>query len=347
MSFQRITTIGSMPLANSEATASRLEPVALVLEPVDLDEVRARGRRRCAAPRSASRDLARQRLTRTSAICDRPAPSAPRPRSRPEPVGGLLGVVDDVVERGGERVAVGRGRSAGAGPRADRRWMMSWVIRSPSCSQSYELARELGALRVVARARRAGAGRALDVAPGLLEQIEHGRSSRAPAEQRHERDRRPRAAPASRRVHESFTGVSRSVTAASARRARVWRSMPAAHDGDVLRVGDLEIRPGEGLVLAGGRVVPMSVRELGAARRARAPRGARSSGREDLYAHGVGRARCATAIARSTSTSTSSASKLEEALPEWAFIHTHVGFGYRFSPDAELSHAFHNRATGA
>ncbi len=32
--------------------------------------------------------------------------------------------------------------------------------------------------------------------------------------------------------------------------------------------------------------------------------------------------------------------KLEEALPDWRFIHTHVGFGYRFAP--EPSHHFHN-----
>jgi DNA-binding response OmpR family regulator len=31
--------------------------------------------------------------------------------------------------------------------------------------------------------------------------------------------------------------------------------------------------------------------------------------------------------------------KLEQALPARAFIHTHVGFGYRFSP--ESSHVFH------
>jgi DNA-binding response OmpR family regulator len=35
--------------------------------------------------------------------------------------------------------------------------------------------------------------------------------------------------------------------------------------------------------------------------------------------------------------------KLEDALPNRRFIHTHVGFGYRLSP--ELSHAFHNQAT--
>jgi DNA-binding response OmpR family regulator len=31
--------------------------------------------------------------------------------------------------------------------------------------------------------------------------------------------------------------------------------------------------------------------------------------------------------------------KLEDALPQRRFIHTHVGFGYRFA--AEPSHAFH------
>ena len=35
--------------------------------------------------------------------------------------------------------------------------------------------------------------------------------------------------------------------------------------------------------------------------------------------------------------------KLETALPDWRFIHTHVGFGYRFS--SEPSHAFHIPAT--
>ena len=35
--------------------------------------------------------------------------------------------------------------------------------------------------------------------------------------------------------------------------------------------------------------------------------------------------------------------KLETALPDWRFIHTHVGFGYHFS--AEPSHGFHIPAT--
>jgi DNA-binding response OmpR family regulator len=35
--------------------------------------------------------------------------------------------------------------------------------------------------------------------------------------------------------------------------------------------------------------------------------------------------------------------KLEEAVPGTRFIHTHVGFGYRFAPEA--SRSFHNSAT--
>ena len=35
--------------------------------------------------------------------------------------------------------------------------------------------------------------------------------------------------------------------------------------------------------------------------------------------------------------------KLEEALPDWRFVHTHVGFGCRFS--SEPSQAFHTRTT--
>jgi DNA-binding response OmpR family regulator len=36
---------------------------------------------------------------------------------------------------------------------------------------------------------------------------------------------------------------------------------------------------------------------------------------------------------------------LREALPDWEFIHTHIGVGYRFTP--ERSQAFHNTSTPA
>lgn len=110
---------------------------------------------------------------------------------------------------------------------------------------------------------------------------------------------------------------------------------------EILRVGALEIRPGEGLVLVAGRVVPMSVRELGvlatlAGRAGRVVsraelceqvwgRPLRDGDRSvDVYVHKV-------------------RSKLEEASPGAQLIHTHVGFGYRLDP--AFSHPFHNQAT--
>ncbi len=118
--------------------------------------------------------------------------------------------------------------------------------------------------------------------------------------------------------------------------------MEAAHDDEGLRIGELEILPAEGLVLAAGRVLPMSVREFGLLV-ALAERSGRIVRREDLYRIVWG------APLRTGDRSIDVyvhkvRSKLEQALPGWAFIHTHVGFGYRLSP--EPSHAFHNQATG-
>jgi DNA-binding response OmpR family regulator len=111
--------------------------------------------------------------------------------------------------------------------------------------------------------------------------------------------------------------------------------------GEVIRSGELEIRPSEHLAVAGGRTLALSVREIellaALARRPdriisreelyetvwRAPM--RSSDRSvDVYVHKL---RC----------------KLGHALPESRFIHTHFGFGYRFAP--ESSHPFHTTAT--
>ena len=118
--------------------------------------------------------------------------------------------------------------------------------------------------------------------------------------------------------------------------------MEAAHADDALRIGDLEIRPAEGLVLAGGRPVVLSVREFDLLV-ALALRSGHVVRREDLFALVWGRA--LRAGDRSIDVYVHKLRvKLEHALPQRAFIHTHVGFGYRFSP--ELSHAFHNPATG-
>jgi DNA-binding response OmpR family regulator len=117
--------------------------------------------------------------------------------------------------------------------------------------------------------------------------------------------------------------------------------MEAAQTDDVLYAGELEIRARDGLVLAAGRALTLSVREFGLlvalVRRAghivsRAELYGLVWGSElrdgdrsiDVYVHKL-------------------RVKLETALPAWAFIHTHVGFGYRFTP--EPSHVFHNSTT--
>ena len=117
--------------------------------------------------------------------------------------------------------------------------------------------------------------------------------------------------------------------------------MEAASD-DVLRSGDVEIHTTDGLVVVGGRVVTMSMREYRLLV-AMVAREGRIVSRADLY-------RIAwEAPLRSGDRSVDVyvhklRVKLEEALPGHAFIHTHFGFGYRFSP--EPSHAFHKSAAG-
>jgi DNA-binding response OmpR family regulator len=110
----------------------------------------------------------------------------------------------------------------------------------------------------------------------------------------------------------------------------------------VLRTGGLEVDPETGLVLAEGRAVRLSVREFGLLV-ALARREGRIVSREDLF--GLvwgGRLRRGD---RSIDVYVHKLrTKLEDALPGRRFIHTHVGFGYRFAP--ELSHDVHNDAAG-
>ena len=120
--------------------------------------------------------------------------------------------------------------------------------------------------------------------------------------------------------------------------------MEAAPQPEVLQIGALEIRPAEGLVLAGDRALTLSVREFGLIV-ALARRAGRIVRREDLYALVWGSElregdRSIDVYVHKLRV------KLEEARPGWAFIHTHVGFGYRFAPE-RVSHAFHTSADGA
>jgi DNA-binding response OmpR family regulator len=108
---------------------------------------------------------------------------------------------------------------------------------------------------------------------------------------------------------------------------------------DTIQVGALEIHPAQGLALAGGTALGLSVREFDLLAAL-----ARSGGgivrREDLYRRIWGGTlregdRSIDVYVHKLRV------KLEQALPEARYIHTHVGFGYRFCP--ERSPAFTSR----
>ena len=111
--------------------------------------------------------------------------------------------------------------------------------------------------------------------------------------------------------------------------------------GEVIKAGELEIRPSEYLALAGGRALTLSVRELELLA-ALGRRQGRIVPREELYQTVWG------APMRDADRSVDVyvhklRTKLAEALPGTRFIHTHFGFGYRFQP--EPSHPFHKAET--
>ena len=117
--------------------------------------------------------------------------------------------------------------------------------------------------------------------------------------------------------------------------------LPSTQAGEVIKAGELEIRPSEFLALAGGRALTLSVRELELLA-ALARREGKIVPREELYrtVWGVPMR----AADRSVDVYVHKLrAKLANALPEWQFIHTHFGFGYRFQP--EPSHPFHKTGT--
>ncbi|MDX6691232.1 MAG: hypothetical protein QOG15_2689 [Solirubrobacteraceae bacterium] len=119
--------------------------------------------------------------------------------------------------------------------------------------------------------------------------------------------------------------------------------MEAPERDEILEAEELTISARDGLVLVDGRAITLSVREFqllcalvrrkdGIVSRAQLyeqvwggelREGDRSI---DVYVHKL-------------------RSKLERAMPARRFIHTHVGFGYRFS--AEPLHPFHTPASPA
>src|SRR3954462_6966949 len=117
--------------------------------------------------------------------------------------------------------------------------------------------------------------------------------------------------------------------------------MHSMEQAEVLTAGELEIRPAEHLARARGRALSLSVREL-ALLAALARRQGRIVPREELYETVWG------APLRADDRSVDVyvhklRTKLAAALPEWGFIHTHFGFGYRFQP--EPSRLFHRSRT--
>ena len=122
-------------------------------------------------------------------------------------VGGLLGEVDDVVEGGGQLVAVDgvhRGALAVAALEA-----VDDVVRDAVALVLAEdqLAREVGALGVVDEEVSQQERRALDVAPALLEEHEYLVVRPGTAYESHQRNPSPRA----RRGCAAFTGLSQRV----------------------------------------------------------------------------------------------------------------------------------------
>jgi DNA-binding response OmpR family regulator len=112
---------------------------------------------------------------------------------------------------------------------------------------------------------------------------------------------------------------------------KVAPAMEAALNQEVVRAGDLEIRPAEFIARVSGRRLRLTVRELELLT-ALAERRDRIVSREELYRVVWGEPYRKSD--RSVDVYVGKLrQKLDEALPGRRFIHTHFGFGYRFSPE--------------
>jgi DNA-binding response OmpR family regulator len=99
---------------------------------------------------------------------------------------------------------------------------------------------------------------------------------------------------------------------------------------EIIQAGELLIRPAQYTASAKGQVLVLSRREFGLlVSLARAP--GRVVSREELFAEVWGGSMERTD--RSVDVYVHKLrSKLGDVLPEWSFIHTHFGFGYRWEP---------------
>jgi DNA-binding response OmpR family regulator len=113
--------------------------------------------------------------------------------------------------------------------------------------------------------------------------------------------------------------------------------MEAATSNRVLRAGALEVRPHEFTALVDGRPLPLTVRELQLLT-ALAERQGRIVSRQELHAvvwggpHRKNDRSVDVYVGKLRH-------KLAAALPEAEFIHTHFGFGYRFTPFSQGGHS--------
>jgi DNA-binding response OmpR family regulator len=104
-----------------------------------------------------------------------------------------------------------------------------------------------------------------------------------------------------------------------------------AQSSDVIQIGQLQVRIDDRMALGGTSVLKLSVREFELLV-ALAERSGRIVSREDLHTMVWGGAlrqgdRSIDVYVRKLRV------KLEAALPDWNFIHTHVGFGYRLAAE--------------
>jgi DNA-binding response OmpR family regulator len=107
--------------------------------------------------------------------------------------------------------------------------------------------------------------------------------------------------------------------------------MSAAAGREVLEAGPLQVLPEDHLARAGGRALALSLRELRLLTEL-ARRADRVVSREELFTLVWGRElrpgdRSVDVYVRKLRV------KLERALPEWRFIHTHFGLGYRLAAE--------------
>jgi DNA-binding response OmpR family regulator len=108
-------------------------------------------------------------------------------------------------------------------------------------------------------------------------------------------------------------------------------STTARSGSEVIEIGPLQILPEEHLARANGRALVLSIRELRLLTEL-GRRADRIMPREELFRLVWGREmragdRSVDVYVRKLRV------KLEEALPEWRFIHTHFGFGYRLAAE--------------